>query len=296
MRIGCQLPSYGALATRHDIARVATHVEAGGLDSVWVGDHVVFPVSSSSLYPYSPDGSFPLGDGGAFLEALTVLSFVAGITERVMLGTSVLVLPQRDEVLAARQLGSLATLAPGRVIAGVGVGWLREEFEILGRSFDARGQVIDEQLVALRGLWSQHGFAFHGDHVAFPAVHMEPLPPVAPEIWVGGNSTPALRRAGKLGDAWHAAGADSAEQLTTSMNVVRAAAARSGRAESDVALTARIGMGRGARGTEGLRRRLGLLASLGCTHVMVDPRMADLDDALRCCDVLAGLARDLPAG
>ena len=296
MRIGYQLPSYGALATREDITRVATHVEATVLDSVWVGDHVVFPVASSSPYPYTSDGSFPLGNDGAFLEALTVLSFVAAMTERVMLGTSVLVLPQRDEMLAARQLGSLATLAPGRVIAGIGSGWLREEFEVLGRSFDDRGAVLDEQLVALRGLWTEHGYGQQGDHVAFPPVYMEPLPPSAPEVWVGGNSAPALRRAGRLADAWHAAGADSIEQLTTSMDVVRAAAARAGRNESQVALTARIGMGRGPRGTEGLRRRLGLLASVGCTHVMVDPRAADLDDALWCCDTLAALAGEISTG
>lgn len=296
MKIGCQLPSYGSLATREDITRVATHVEAAGLDSVWVGDHVVFPVASSSPYPYTSDGSFPLGNDGAFLEALMVLSFVAGVTERVMLGTSVLVLPQRNELLAARQLGSLATLAPGRAIAGVGGGWLREEFDALGRSFDARGAVLDEQLVALRGLWTERRYAQHGDHVAFPALHMEPLPPVAPAVWVGGNSAPALRRAGRLADAWHAAGADSAEQLTSSMAVVRAAALEAGRDDARVALTARIGMGRGPRGVEGLTRRLRLLDSLGCAHVMVDSRAEDLDDALWCCDALATVAGELAAG
>lgn len=296
MKIGYQLPNYGSLATRDDITRLAMHVESARLDSVWVGDHVVFPVASSSPYPYTADGSFPLGNEGAFLEALTVLSFVAGVTERVGLGTSVLVLPQRNELLAARQLGSLATLAPGRVIAGIGGGWLREEFEALGRSFDARGAVLDEQLMALRGLWTEHGYAQKGDHVAFPALYMEPLPPKAPQVWVGGNSAPALRRAGRLADAWHAAGADSAEQLTTSMDVVWAAAAGAGRNETEVALTARIGMGRGPRGTEGLARRLRLLHSLGCAHVMVDPRAADLDDALWCCDTLATLAGELAHG
>lgn len=293
MRIGYHLPSYGTIATRTDIAQVARRIEDVGLHSVWVGDHVVFPVESASPYPYSTDGKFPLGYEGAFLEALVVLAFVAGITERVELGTSVLVLPQRHELLVARQLGSLATLAPGRVIAGVGVGWLEEEFAALDRPFRARGKVLDEQLEALRGLWTQHRFGFDGRHVQFPPVHLEPLPPKPPALWVGGNSDAALRRAGRLGDAWHAAGANTADEVGRAMTVVRDAAAGAGRDESEVGLTARIGMGRGPRGLAGLRRRFEMLAEAGCVHVMVDSGPADLDDALGCCEDVAAVADDL---
>lgn len=293
MRIGYQLPTFGAAAEGSAVGNVARHAESIGIDSLWVGDHVVFPVEARSPYPYSTDGSFPLGWATPFLEALTVLAFVAGQTSRVQLGTSVLVLPQRETLLAARQLGTLATLAPERVIVGVGAGWLREEFEALGRPFEARGTVLDEQLVALRGLWGRSGFGFDGAQVSFPPVHMEPLPPSPPALWVGGNSPAALRRAGRYADAWHAAGADDAHGLAGAMRAVQSAAEAVGRARDDVALTARIGMGRGERGEAGLRRRLELLRSLGCEHVMVDPRAADPDDALRCCDVLQEVASKL---
>jgi probable F420-dependent oxidoreductase len=279
MRVGIQLQQLIA-----DGSLMRRQIEAAddlGLASVWVGDHIVLPAETrESTYPYSASGEVPWPPETPWLEALSTLSFAAAVSQRLELGVSVLVLPARDEMLVARQLGTIASFAPGRVILGVGAGWWREEFEALRRPFDSRAVVLDEQLEAIASLWRNAPSSYSGEHVEFAPVFMEPRPDPPPAIWVGGNTKPALRRAGRLGDAWHGAGIARSDDLAASMAVVRETAASHGRNPDAVALTARVGIHTGQRGVESFIRRLDVLAEAGCIHVVVDPGTIDIDDAI----------------
>ena len=139
MKIGCHLPMFGPVGTRESVLTVARRMEALGYDSLWASDHVVIPYRIDPQYPYSPTGQFPLAADVPFLEPLVTLSLVAGVTERVQLGTSILVLPHRNPVMAAKMCATLDHLAGGRLVLGVGVGWMREEIELLGDNYDRRG-------------------------------------------------------------------------------------------------------------------------------------------------------------
>ena len=149
MKIGCHLPMYGPVGTRENVLTFARRIEGLGYDSLWASDHVVLPHRMTTPYPYSPTGQFPLAPDVPFLEPLVTLALVAGVTERVLLGTSILVLPHRNPVLAAKMCATLDHLSGGRVVLGVGVGWMREEIELLGGSYDERGAWSDEALTVM---------------------------------------------------------------------------------------------------------------------------------------------------
>src|SRR5499426_4387918 len=136
MLFGCHLPVYGSAATRETLVGFAHRAEALGYDSLWASDHVVLPWRIASRYPYNATGDFPLPPATDFLEPLTALALVAGVTERVSLGTTVLVLPHRHPLLAAKTLATLDSLSGGRVIVGVGVGWRQEEIELFGVPYE----------------------------------------------------------------------------------------------------------------------------------------------------------------
>ena len=163
LTFGCHLPMFGPIATRGNVLAFARTMEALGYESLWASDHVVLPYSIKSKYPYNSSGQFPLPPTSAFLEPLTTLALVAGVTERARLGTSILVLPHRHPVLAAKTLATLDHLAEGRVILGVGVGWMREEIEILGGNYDRRGAWSDEAIRIMRACWSQERARYRGN-------------------------------------------------------------------------------------------------------------------------------------
>lgn len=211
MRIGVHVPQWGDSADRAGVLDVAQAVEESGLDSVWVADHIVFPVASSSRYPYREDGvPFRAEDG--FLEALTLLAVVAGATTRVGLGTSVLVLPMRDPLTTAKVATTIDVMSGGRLQLAVGAGWWREEFEALGQRFDGRGARMDEQIDIMRSAWTKPTFSYAGDSYRFEELACTPLPERAggPPILIGGMGERAQRRAAERGDGWHAVGADLA--------------------------------------------------------------------------------------
>src|SRR2546430_15193687 len=153
MEFGGHLPVFGRAATRAGLLTFARDMERLGYESLWASDHVVIPHTIRSRYPYSDAGRFPLAADATFLEPLTALAMVAGVTERAKLGTTVLVLPHRHPVLAAKMLATLDHLSGGRVILGAGVGWMREEIEILGAPFDERGAWSDEAIRIMRACW-----------------------------------------------------------------------------------------------------------------------------------------------
>jgi len=178
-------------------------LEAAGVDSLWVSDHVVQPVEIRSAYPYSSDGRAEWDPAVPQLEALVALAAVAAVTKRVELGTAVLVLPQRQPVLLAKQLASLDALAPGRLALGVGAGWLAEEFQALGADFSARGAAMDEWIDVLRACWTGRPERLALPHVELPAgLVVEPSPGDAIPVLVGGMSAPAARRVARRGDGW----------------------------------------------------------------------------------------------
>lgn len=213
MRYGFYLPTRGELANRAAIGTLARAGEAAGFHSAMVADHVVFPVTSQSVYPYTVSGEHP--SHGDALEQFAILAFVAGITERLRLVSSVTILPYRNPVLTAKMLATIDVLSEGRLTVGVGVGWLEEEFAALGAEFARRGAVSDEYLRILRLLWTQSPASFAGEFYSFDAIRCEPFPVQKPHppIWVGGHSQAALRRTARYGDGWHPVGAIAAVPL-----------------------------------------------------------------------------------
>jgi probable F420-dependent oxidoreductase len=214
MRYGFYLPTRGGCATPEALEAIVERGEALGFHSVMIADHVVFPTHITSKYPYTVSGEFP--GGGDALEQLALMSFVAARTRRLRLVTSVMILPYRHPVLTAKMLATIDVLSRGRVTVGVGVGWLREEFEALDApDFERRGAVSDEYLKIFKVLWTQAPATFQGEFHRFDSLRCLPQPVQTPHppIWIGGHSTPALRRAARYGDGWHPVGANPAVPL-----------------------------------------------------------------------------------
>ena len=222
MDFGFGIPMRGPLANVDSISEIVTSGEGLGFDIVTVSDHVVVPRHITSIYPYNEDGSFAGQDTGECLEQLTTLMAIAAITDKLRLLTSVMVLPHRNPVLTAKILATIDVLSKGRLNVGCGVGWMREEFEALAApSFDERGAVGSEYIQIFKELWTKDDPVFEGNFASFSNISFLPKPIQTPHppIWVGGESSPALRRAVELGDCWYPIGTnpkfplDSAELL-----------------------------------------------------------------------------------
>ena len=214
MRYGFYLPTRGKTAEPDALEALVGRGEALGFHSAMIADHIAFPVTIKSRYPYTVDGAFP-GQGDA-LEQLSLMAFVAGKTSRLRLVTSVMIVPHRNPVVTAKTIATIDVLSRGRVTVGVGVGWLREEFEALGApDFDRRGQASDEYLRIWKLLWTECPASFAGEFYRFDSIRCLPAPVQKPHppIWVGGHSKAALRRVARLGDGWHPVGANPAVPL-----------------------------------------------------------------------------------
>ncbi len=214
MKYGCYLPTRGENATPEALARLVAHAEAKGFHSVMIADHVVFPVEINSPYPYTVDGSFP-GQGDA-LEQLALMSFIAAKTERLRLVTSVMVVPHRNPLLCAKTLATIDVLSKGRVTVGIGVGWMKEEFQALDApDYHKRGKASDEYIDIFKTVWTQDPASYEGEFYSFAPLHCLPHPVQKPHppIWIGGHSRPAIRRTARMGDGWHPVGANAAVPL-----------------------------------------------------------------------------------
>jgi probable F420-dependent oxidoreductase len=204
MQFGLGLPHAGATASGAHLIAFAQRAEALGFESLWCGDHIVLPTAGTNQYPYTADGSFPRAADVGFLETFTVLSYVAAVTQRIRLGSTVIILPYRNPIVQAKMMASLDVLSSGRVICGVGVGWLQKEFDTLGVPYADRGAMSDEFLKIFRLLWSAEHPEFHGQFYQFDGIQFHPKPVQQPlPIWVGGHSKRAIRRAVVYGQAWH---------------------------------------------------------------------------------------------
>ena len=216
MQIGFSAPTAGPLASADNLTRLATGAEALGYSHATFSDHVVIPTDVAARYPYSDTGEFSTAGNGERNEQLIELAFVAARTSTLRLVTSVMVVPHRPAVLAAKQLATIDVLSGGRVTLGIGAGWMREEFEAIDApDFDKRGKVTDEYIAAFRELWSKERPKFSGEFVKFDNIIFAPKPAQKGgiPIWVGGESGPALRRTARLGDAWYPIGSNPAFPL-----------------------------------------------------------------------------------
>jgi probable F420-dependent oxidoreductase len=199
MKFGLALPNYGAIANGDTITQSARLAEELGYDSVWTTDHVLVP--SSMAEPY-----------GNLIESLIALTLAATATSRAQLGTSIIVTPQREPVLLAKQLAGIDVISGGRLILGVGVGWMEQEFGFLSADYVQRGDRFDEGLAAMRTLWRGDG-DFKGKFTAFDDALFAPSPLKRDQlpVWMGGNGQKAIRRAAKMADGWHPVGLTPAE-------------------------------------------------------------------------------------
>ncbi len=203
LRIGAKLPHTGAHVHDGSIPDLARTLEEAGFDSLWVGDHVVMPREIRSRYPFTEDGRATWSPATPYLDALVALALAAAATSDVALGTAVLVLPQRNPIITAKQLASIDVASGGRLTVGVGAGWLREEFDALNVPFGTRGQRLEEGIALLRACWTGEPDAFSGAHYDLPAgLLCLPTPAHEVPILVGGHSSAAIRRVATLGDGW----------------------------------------------------------------------------------------------
>ena len=299
MKIGCHLPTFGPVGTRESVLTVARRMEALGYDSLWASDHVVIPYRIDPQYPYSPTGQFPLAADVPFLEPLVTLSLVAGVTERVQLGTSILVLPHRNPVLAAKMAATIDHLSDGRLVLGVGVGWMREEIELLGGNYDRRGAWSDEALAVMRACWRDASTAHHGEFFSFDAIGVFPKPARGDiPILIGGHTPRALRRVVAHGDGWHAAFI-TPEALEADIARLRDECARQKRPFDQVTVSVRAGLslrsaplGSDRRPLQGSREQviadLAAFRDLGVESMLLETRYRDLDDMIGIYESFAG--------
>jgi probable F420-dependent oxidoreductase len=204
MKFGVFLPVSGRAAGRKTLMEAAQQAEALGYDSVWSADRIIIPWEIKTTYPYSKEATFIVPPERPFFDPLTCLAFLAGCTENIMLGMSVMVLPYRHPLYWAKIATTIDHLATGRLIMGVGVGWMEEEFAALNSPFKERGKVADEQLHVLDQIWRDEHITFQGQYYHFRDIAFSPKPYQKPRIpiWVGGEGKLAQRRAGRYGDAW----------------------------------------------------------------------------------------------
>ena len=244
MKYGIQLAGGAPIRTRTAAKEIATAAEELGFDSILIGDHIVIPKKITAPWPYDEyvGGKTPYGayTEMEWFDPFDTMAFFAGITEKVRLGISVLIVPYRHPFDMARRVASIDVLSGGRFVLGIGVGWLADEFRLLGIPFNERAQRTREYIQVMKLLWTQEKPRFQGKfvHVSedlnlLPYPLQKPHPP----IWVGGESTPALKRVAEFGDGWHI-GLVLPERIPQKLQELRQLMAKVGRDFSSLELTA----------------------------------------------------------
>jgi probable F420-dependent oxidoreductase len=236
MKLSVEFPSVSYREGPEAVQRMARALERIGFDHIDVFDHVVMghPIEGRPPGPYNA--------GMPILEALMTLGYIAAVTTRVTLGTEVLVLPQRQPVVVAKQISTLDTLSGGRVRLGVGVGWQESEYEALGESFRTRGVRMDEAIALMRAYWGEARVDFAGAHYRAVAMAMEPKPPQGRQIpvWIGGYSEAAFRRVGRVGDGWLGSRVSDAADARRSIESIRRHAEAAGRDPASIGLQSMV--------------------------------------------------------
>jgi probable F420-dependent oxidoreductase len=241
MKFGLAFAS--SIGIEQDVALdICRRAEAAGFESVWGGEHVVLPSTIESPYPYSADGKIPAEPDTPIPDPLIWLAFAAAAAPTLRLGTCILIVPQRNPLVLAKELATLDRLSGGRVELGLGVGWLREEFDALGVPWERRGARNDEYIEAMRALWAGPHAEFHGEFVDFEPVTCSPRPVQERiPVIVGGDTDRAISRAVRLADGYFP-GEGDAERLDALLGRLRTAATDAGRDPSSIEINAMFGM------------------------------------------------------
>jgi probable F420-dependent oxidoreductase len=276
MLFGLNLPNYSGLGHRDAITAIADRADELGYSSLWTSDHILLPATLPEPY-------------GNLLESLTTLSYLAARTSRVRLATGILVLPQRDPLLAAKQAATIHHLSGGRLTLGVGVGWIEQEYAYLRSDFRSRGRTADEYIAAMRALFETGTPEFHGAHIDYSGALFSPRPTVPLPIVVGGTSGAALKRAATLGDGWHGIN-QSPEEVTAAVAVLKQygpashfqISLRTKMRISDAASDRETGTSEAGVGLWGdapaLTEQVKRYASAGVDELVIEPAATDLDD------------------
>lgn len=237
MKFGVMFANTGPFATPEGAAAIAQAAEQAGFESIWTVEHVVVPVGYQSEYPYDKSGRMPGGEHADIPDPLVWLAYVAAHTTTLKLGTGIVIANQRNPLVLAKEVATLDVLSGGRLLFGVGVGWLREEFDALGVPFEGRGKRLDECIEVMRALWSQEEASFEGEFTSFRRAVSRPKPVAGTvPVIVGGHSNAAARRAGRLGDGFFP-GKGSNERLRELFGIMRDAAREAGRDPEAIELT-----------------------------------------------------------
>ena len=270
MTFGIHLPQYGRVASGAAVARGARHAEELGFTDVWVSDHVVHPAEQSYPSPY-------------LLDPFATLSWAAAVTERVRLGTSVIVVPQHNPVWLANHLASVDVMSGGRLVVGAGVGWSEREYEALGQGFHDRGRRMDEILDLLRVAWRDDPASFAGETYRFSEIRFLPKPTREIPIWVGGGVEAAFRRGVEKGDGFHVVGLKPAEVAPVVERL------RRDRPEPSFTISARTGWDPQGMDPGLIREEVAAFEEAGVQHMVAAPWQKELDPWLRSMDLLADL-------
>lgn len=236
MKIGVMAANTGPFGAPDRLAHFAQKAEAVGVESLWTVEHVAVPKGYGSQYPYAKSGKMPGPENSPIPDPLIWLCYAAAVTQKIKLGTGVLILPQRHPFYVAKELATLDQLSQGRAILGVGIGWLEEEFRALGIPFEQRASRTEESIQALRSLWGENASEFSGKHYRWGAVESNPKPVQKPgvPIVIGGHVPGAAKRAARCGDGFFPVRSDTLAEL---LDVLRLECAEIGRDPRTVEIT-----------------------------------------------------------
>lgn len=275
MRLGIHLPQYGRAASPEAIRSVAMRAEALGVADVWVSDHIVQPADQKYPSPY-------------LYEPLLSLAWAAAATERVGIGTSVLVVPQYHPLQLANSIASLDRMSAGRLTVVAGVGWSEAEFDALGQGFADRGARMDEAIDVMRTVWVDDPATFHGEHYSFDDLRVLPQPDRSIPIWIGGMSRPARRRAATRGDGFQAI-STPADELAPVVAELRA-----DRSGDDFVVSYRTGWDPQGMDAAQIRDECQAYAEAGVQHVVSAPWRTNVDDWIRSMELLVDIVEPEP--
>lgn len=286
MKFGLMYANAGPFAFPHMLTHLAQTAERTGVESMWTVEHVVIPVGYQSTYPYDPSGKIPAPDQIPMPDPLIALAYAAAVTTTLRLATGILILPQRHPLYVAKEIATLDVLSNGRMLLGIGIGWLEEEFAALGIPFADRAARTAEAVRAIRSLWQDTPAPFEGRFFRWGPLESHPKPVQKPgvPIIVGGHTEMAARRAARYGDGFFPGVADD-QKLTWLLGILRDECAKIGRDPATVEITA----GRNVADPDAVKR----LEDLGVARFMVPPPAFDPDGITEGLERLGNLIQKL---
>ena len=270
MKFGVMYANAGPFGYPEPLTHLARTAEEVGIESIWTVEHVVIPVGYKSTYPYDPSGRIPFPESVPIPDPLLPLAYAAAVTKRLRLATGILILPQRHPLYVAKEVATLDVLSGGRMILGIGVGWLQEEFDALGIPFETRASRTHECVRAIRSLWKDEPEPFEGKFFRWPPLQSNPKPVQRPgvPIVVGGHTEIAARRAARYGDGF-LPGVAEVPKLKALLAVLRDECGRIGRNPAEIEITA----GRGTPDLDAVRQ----FEDLGVARMVIPPPGFDPD-------------------